>query len=457
MSFRVRTSKFRHVFGTAAKKEEGFDGVRITRNAWDSNFCSVNPLFIAVALEAQGGGAFGVFNIADAGRVDLNAPKVLGHKAAVLDIQFNPFNDHMIASASEDCNVMVWLIPEGGLTEDLTTPIVTLEGHQRRVGIVEWHPTADNILLSAGFDYTIFIWNVSTGARVKEINCHADTIYCCAWNFDGSLLATTCKDKLIRIIDPRKATVIAEGKGHEGSKATRVIFTGETNRLFTLGFGKTSERQFAVWDIADLSNPLKREDVDQGSGVLFPWFDDDTQMIYVSGKGDGNIRYYEVDAEQPYVHFLSEFKTAAPQRGVGWMPKRGVNIGECEVAKCYKLHPKGFVEAIGFTVPRKSTQFQEDIFPPTKQDAPVMTAAEWLAGTNRPPVKISLKQGYVAPARAAFVAPEVKQKAADPDEVPPAGEKDLLKAWHKQREEIKALKAKLASAEIKVRGLGGAL
>ena len=37
---------------------QGYDGARITRNAWDSNFCSVNPKFIAVVEEAQGGGSF---------------------------------------------------------------------------------------------------------------------------------------------------------------------------------------------------------------------------------------------------------------------------------------------------------------------------------------------------------------------------------------------------------------
>ena len=50
---------------------------------------------------------------------------------------------------------MVWEIPEGGFTENITEPAITLNHHQRRVGIVEWHPTADNVLLSAGFDYQV--------------------------------------------------------------------------------------------------------------------------------------------------------------------------------------------------------------------------------------------------------------------------------------------------------------
>ena len=58
MAFRVRSSKFRHVYGNAAKKEQCFEGVKITKNAHDSNFCAVNPKFLALVTESAGGGAF---------------------------------------------------------------------------------------------------------------------------------------------------------------------------------------------------------------------------------------------------------------------------------------------------------------------------------------------------------------------------------------------------------------
>lgn len=57
MSF-VRSSKFRHVFGTPFKKEKCYDGVRITKSPHDSSMCAVNGKFLAVVLESQGGGAF---------------------------------------------------------------------------------------------------------------------------------------------------------------------------------------------------------------------------------------------------------------------------------------------------------------------------------------------------------------------------------------------------------------
>ena len=38
----------------------------------------------------------------------------------------------------------------------------------------------------------------------------------------GSLLATTSKDKSIRIIDPRTGEVLREGDCHRGTKASKV-------------------------------------------------------------------------------------------------------------------------------------------------------------------------------------------------------------------------------------------
>ena len=51
----------------------------------------------------------------------------------MLDVAWNPFDDNEIASASEDCNIMLWHIPDGGLSENLTEPSLTLEGHQKKV------------------------------------------------------------------------------------------------------------------------------------------------------------------------------------------------------------------------------------------------------------------------------------------------------------------------------------
>jgi len=59
----VRSSKFRHVFGTPYKREKCYDNIKVTRHPNESNMCSVNSKFVAVVLEQQGGGSFQVLPI----------------------------------------------------------------------------------------------------------------------------------------------------------------------------------------------------------------------------------------------------------------------------------------------------------------------------------------------------------------------------------------------------------
>ena len=41
------------------------------------------------------------------GRVDVNAPKVCGHSAPITDIKWNPFDDYVIATCSDDMTVSI--------------------------------------------------------------------------------------------------------------------------------------------------------------------------------------------------------------------------------------------------------------------------------------------------------------------------------------------------------------
>ena len=253
----VRNSKFRHVYGQASKKQDCYDNIRITKSSWDSTFCAVNPKFIAIITEAAGGGSFLVMPVEKTGRVDRDTPLVVGHKAAVLDVAWCPHNDNLIASASEDCTIKVWEIPNGGLTKNLTDCVADLVAHQRRVGVISWHPTAYLVLMSAGSDNKIFIWNVATAEILTEIDIHPDMIYTAVWNYNGSKVATTCKDKMIRIFDPRTGKLLAEGKGHQATKPMRAFFLKD-GHLFTTGFSRTSERQYALWDTVSLMNVFNK-------------------------------------------------------------------------------------------------------------------------------------------------------------------------------------------------------
>ena len=110
-----------------------------------------------------------LFLIQQTGRIDISTPKVSGHSGPVYDIKWCPYNDNLIASASDDCTIKLWHIPDGGLKANLCDPLVDLRGHQRRVTHIEWHPTAENVLFSAACDYLVSRFTFHCSAYLKII------------------------------------------------------------------------------------------------------------------------------------------------------------------------------------------------------------------------------------------------------------------------------------------------
>ncbi|KAH0621167.1 hypothetical protein JD844_022215 [Phrynosoma platyrhinos] len=309
MSFRkvVRQSKFRHVFGQPVKNDQCYDDIRT-------------------------------------GRIDKSYPTVCGHTGPVLDIDWCPHNDHVIASC-------------------------------------------DNVVI---------VWNVGTTEELYRLDdLHPDLIYNVCWNRDGSLFCSACKDKNVRIIDPRRGQVVAEKeRAHEGARPMRAIFLAD-GKIFTTGFSRMSERQLALWDPENLEEPMALQELDSSNGALLPFYDPDTNVVYVCGKGDSSIRYFEITSEAPYIHFLNTFTSKEPQRGMGWMPKRGLDVNKCEIARFYKLHERK-CEPIIMTVPRKMVSKRvNDLYPDTAGPEAAMEAEEWVAGKTAAPILISLREAYV--------------------------------------------------------------
>lgn len=396
----VRASKYRHVFGKPTRKEQCYDNLKITRNAWDTNLIKANPLYLSVNWEASGGGAFAIIPLDARGRLPEAFPLFRGHTGPVLDTDFNPFNDQIVASGSDDGKVFIWEIPENFSVhteaeepEDIG-PVSKLTGHSRKVGQVLFNPSVENILASASGDFTIKLWDVSTGSSPLSLK-HGDIVQSLSWNATGTLLATTSRDKKLRVWDVRQQREACVAPGHSGAKNSRCVWLGEHNRIATTGFSKMSDRQMALWDAGSINGgPINGFEVlDSISGVCMPFWDDGTQMLYLAGKGDGNIRYFEYENDK--LEFLSEYKSGDPQRGLAFLPRRGINVHENEIMRAFKTVNDSYIEPISFTVPRRAEVFQSDIYPPATGSKPGMSAAEWFSGVEgRVPAKIDLEAIY---------------------------------------------------------------
>ncbi|MGH0182997.1 UNVERIFIED_CONTAM: hypothetical protein FKN15_010853 [Acipenser sinensis] len=271
------------------KADQSYEDIRVSKVTWDSSFCAVNPKFVAIIVESSGGGAILALPLCKTGRVDKNYPLIIGHSGPVLDVDWCPHNDNILASGSEDCSVM-----ENEKAHEGSRPMRGLF-------------LSDGKVFTTGFSRT--------------------------------------SERQLALWDPEKQTP------HEGIRPMRAIFTRE-GYIFTTGFTRMSQRELGLWDPTNFDEPISLLEMDTSNGVLLPFYDADTSIVYLCGKGDSSIRYFEITDEPPYVHYLSTYSSKEPQRGMGFMPKRGLDVSKCEIARLYKLHERK-CEPITMTVPRK--------------------------------------------------------------------------------------------------------
>lgn len=63
-----------------------------------------------------------------------------------------------------------------------------------------------------------------------------------------------------------------------------------------------------------------------------------TKCGILTGSSDGNIRYFEYSNDE--FIFLSEYKSGDPQRGIAFLPKRGVAVSQYMLSNLGKVSSK---------------------------------------------------------------------------------------------------------------------
>ncbi|CAM9348954.1 unnamed protein product, partial [Phaeothamnion confervicola] len=97
MSHFVRASKYRHVYVEPAKADDVWTAVPVSTTQGEQSYIKGNTRYCAVAVQG-GGGPFAIlpYDKADK-RYDRNMPVIAGHTSAVLDFDFYPFDESLIA------------------------------------------------------------------------------------------------------------------------------------------------------------------------------------------------------------------------------------------------------------------------------------------------------------------------------------------------------------------------
>lgn len=225
-------------------------------------------------------------------KLEADIPLFKGHAGPVVDFEFSPFNDNLLATASEDGTVKLWVIPEDGLTKDVLEWNAELNSGSKKLVFSKFHPSADYTLATSGLDTTVRVWDIQNQKCAITFEDLKHSTYDLQWSHNGSLLAALTKDKQLSFFDPRKDTACNRVSTHEGARQQKMVWLGDSQHILTCGFSKLSQREYAVWDNRNFAAPLVKKQLDDYGGIPFTFFDEDHKVVYVAGKGESAISFF---------------------------------------------------------------------------------------------------------------------------------------------------------------------
>ncbi|XP_034669627.1 coronin-7 isoform X4 [Drosophila subobscura] len=389
MAWRFKASKYKNAAPIVPKAEACVREICVGSYQTYGNNIAASAAFMAFNWEHTGS-SVAVLPLDDCGRKSKTMPLLHGHTDTVTDLKFSPFHDGLLATASQDCLVKIWHIPEKGLEQSLSDPEAVFSHKQRRVETVGFHPTADGMMYSTAAG-CVALFDLRSQKEIFSNNEHPEVIQSASWREDGTVLATSCKDKCVRIFDPRAAgspiQMLAES--HQSIKDSRVVWLGGQSRILTTGFDAARLRQVIIRDIRNFGTPEKTLELDCSTGILMPLFDPDTNMLFLAGKGDTTINYLEITDKDPYL-IEGLRHTGEQTKGACLVPKRALKVMEAEVNRVLQL-TSNMVIPIMYQVPRKTYRdFHADLYPETTGYKTELIASEWLNGSNQAVPKMNL-------------------------------------------------------------------
>ncbi|KAM3966025.1 coronin [Aphomia sociella] len=388
MAWRFKASKYKNAAPIVPKPEACIRDVCVgSYQTYGNNICA-SAAFMAFNWEHVGS-SLAVLPLDDCGRKSKTMPLLHAHSDTITDMEFSPFHDGLLLTGSQDSLVKVWHIPPEGLKESLSTAECTLSQKQRRVENVGFHPVADGLIHVAS-GHELALWDLTKQKEAFVNRDHGEVIQSSSWKKDGRLIATSCKDKKVRIIDPRASTAVLDvANSHQNIKDSRIVWLGDQDRILTTGFDSARLRQIMIRDVRNLSQTQKTLELDCSTGILMPLFDPDTNMLFLAGKGDTTILYMELTDREPYL--IEGLRHSGEQtKGACLVPKRALRVMEAEVNRVLQLASASVVP-IMYQVPRKSYRdYHADLYPDTSGAVTYLSAPMWLQNQDYPLPNISM-------------------------------------------------------------------
>ena len=243
-------SKFKNALGY--EKKEKYTNCAVSSVSTEGRLIAVNCNFLAMSW--NNAGEIVVVDSSKQISVNPKQARIKGHRASSLDLEFSPFSSDLLAAAFDDGAVLLYKIPEGGITENITQEVQLYNNHTKKVPFVTFNPIASDVVCSAAFNGEIHVWSAIQGDTICQVNAE-DTPTSLSWSPNGVLIGATTKNKFVHIFDPRNNNEIMKQQINEGFQSAKMAWI-DNDTFVTTSWNKAGMKILKLWDIRKVNPDL---------------------------------------------------------------------------------------------------------------------------------------------------------------------------------------------------------
>ena len=269
------------VSGSIRKIE--FTNCELSSDKTEGNIIAANKKFLAMILKSENNIA--LVDSSQSMSIKKDQP-CLYYKEKILDLEFYPFDNNILASSSIDKSVLLWKIPEEGLTKNKIIEKESYNKHSDKVYFMDFNPISSDVLCSGTVHGEIHIWNILNKKTYAEFKEDCPTLI--SWNPDGELIGVTNNKKNINIFDPKIKNKILELKVSEKNYSSK--FAWIDNTVFsTISKDNNNERFLKLWDMKKADKEISSINIDKSIHDTTPFVNPQLKIIYTVGKDENFI------------------------------------------------------------------------------------------------------------------------------------------------------------------------
>ena len=431
----MSTTKFKNALG--ADKKEKFTNCSVSTVSTEGRLIAVNSNFLAMSWSNMG--EVVVVDSANPFRIKPDQPRIKGHRANVLDLEFSPFSSDLLAVTYDDYSVLLYKIPEGGLKEHMTKEVQVYQKHTKKVPFVNFNPVASDVVCSGAFLGEIHVWNAIKAETYAELKAD-DSPTIVRWNPNGTLIGATTKKKTINIFDPRANKMILSHHINDSFQAAKFDWL-DNNTFATTSWTKAGAKTLKLWDVRKVKADLTSEgevnhiQIDNSKTVTTPFADRDSKLLYCIGKGEATTHVYDY-SEGKFKKGLDASSSEPSICSVLW-ERKCLDYNKLEVDRFARFVNSGKVYYVSFTIPRRNPGYDPTLYPPVECGEAALSYDQWTGGQTSEPVRKeinTIENKFVSKVEV-FVKQEVKVEKKKPED------------------KIKELEGKIAEVSVKINQL----